>query len=129
MFGFDVKTEAHFERVSKAVADATPRALERMSIEVVQTARGLFIRSTDPSRAGSPPHSGTGKLPDSIDFAVGPDDSLIGTRFSHVGKVGAVHEFGGEFMGQRFDRREFMGPALEIAAGGDRLTQEWYGVV
>ena len=39
--------------------------------------------------------------------------AVIGPRASVVGDVGKGHEFGGEFRGEDYPERPFMGPALE----------------
>lgn len=126
MFGIQVRIADLTQRVINAVRRESPRALERMAKVVQETAQGQFIQSDQPSAAGSPPHTRSGALPDSILYAI-DDDALIGPVASKVGQVGEAHEFGKEYKGQDYDIRAFMGPALEKSK--DRLAIEWYGTI
>lgn len=53
--------------------------------------------------------------------------AVIGPAFSKVGTVGAAHEFGGEYRGQTFPQRSFMGPGLVRAI--PRFAGEFAGSI
>jgi len=58
---------------------------------------------------------------------VAKQDAVIGHRFSVVGEVGALHEFGEVQDGLDYPVRPTMGPALEEAL--PRLPSEWAGTI
>ena len=127
MVAVAVKVVNHTKRVIAAVDRAQPEVLADMASIVVENVQDLFIRSPDPSRPGSSPHTREGALPASVDQAVGTDDVIIGPVASEVGQVGAAHEFGIQYKGQDYDKREFMGPGLDLST--DRIAQEWYRAI
>ena len=57
---------------------------------------------------------------DSQLVVIGPDVAIVGTSAT-------AHEFGGRYKRQLYDRRAFMGPALEKLR--DRLPRMWAGSV
>ena len=53
--------------------------------------------------------------------------AVVGPAFSRVGTVGEAHELGATYKGQEFDKRPFMGLALEQNV--DRMAPEWLNTV
>lgn len=112
------------------VADAAEKAIFRNVGHAAATVRKEAIDSIEPaegpSEPGTPPHTHTsgvtrkgklrrGDLQRAIVFAQIPEENaaIVGPRFSVVGESGAAHEFGGEYLGQDYPERPFMGPTLE----------------
>jgi len=78
------------------------------------------------SPEGSPPFThGRRRLPKSILFAVNQakNSSIIGVDSTKFGMAGGALEHGGTFMGEQFDKRPFMVPALEKVK--PRLPRMW----
>lgn len=92
-------------------------------------ARRSIRRGPKASAAGRPPHTRKGRLKSAILYSVErrQERVVIGPRYTVAGPSGMAHEFGGRFRGQRYDRRPFMGPALEKVK--DRLPRMWAGSV
>ena len=92
-------------------------------------ARRSIRRSPKASVPGTPPHTRKGRLRGAILYAVERQQErvVIGPRYTVAGPSGMAHEFGGRFRGGRYDRRPFMGPALEKVK--NRLPHMWAGSV
>ena len=75
--------------------------------------RGRKVRRRIPSPRGTPPHTHTGLLPRAIGYAVEGSTAVIGTQYSMIGTGGEPHEEAGEYKGDVFPDRAFMGPALD----------------
>ncbi len=91
-----------------------------------------------PSQPGTPPHTHgarltkkgkprRGQLQRAIVYDADATSAMIGPRASIVGKSGAAHEFGGEYMGENYPERPFMGPAM--LRNIDRFASDWEGSV
>ena len=78
---------------------------------------------------GQPPHTHTKRLPQAIKYAVEKKTGsvVIGPDVESFGTAGKAHEHGGQFRGERYPRRPFMGPALEKTK--ERLPKMWAGSV
>lgn len=112
--------------VKRAADQASFRNLGHAAASVRRTAMRSLKRSAKPSAEGSPPHTrGKRELPRAIFYAADRDglEAITGPIASRVGTVGEAHEFGKEYMGQDFQERPFMGPALEQEA--DRMPSYW----
>ena len=123
--------ENRFPAAARAIAAALGRGLVKAAARIRRTAIGEIETSPDPSEAGSPPHTRRGQLPRAILFDVDRAAAIavIGPVASQVGASGKAHEFGGEFRGDAFEPRPFMGPALDanleqIPAGLDGEVRE-----
>jgi len=70
-----------------------------------------------------------GQLPRAIvyDNDKESDTAVIGPRESVVGTSGEAHEFGGDYKGQDFPERPFMGPALDKNI--DRFASSFAGSI
>jgi hypothetical protein len=126
MIGISVQ----FEDNTQAVVERLERASVRLVGHAAGSTRKRAIESISPSdypsSPGRPPHTRvriskkTGKhRPGQIQRAIvfahdkTANVAVIGPRFSVLGDSAKAHEFGGTFRGGQFDKRPFMGPALD----------------
>lgn len=129
MIDVKVKIEDRFKRVKQKANDASFKGLGHAGAALRLTARRSIRRGDKESAPGTPPHTRKGQLKRSIVYAVEKQEQrvVIGPDHDIVGPVGKAHEFGGQFRGQEYDRRPFMGPALMKVK--DRLPRQWAGSV
>lgn len=123
MFAMRCKTRMDTARVRRAAKRGSVKSLAHAAALIRKIARRSIRRRKDPaaaSPAGRPPftHRRGRGLRDAIRFAVDryKTRAVVGPAHSVVGAAGAAHEFGGEYRGDQFDKRPFMGPALDKAA-------------
>lgn len=120
-------TKAVIAAVKKAKYENQRHAIASIS----KTAKASIHKSDEPSPEGTPPHTRAERghnLRGAIRFARAEgDDWVAGPMASIVGEAAAAHEHGEVYKGQKFDIRDFMGPALEVNA--DRLARDWYGTI
>ena len=141
MIAFDFKIESFVpQRVERPVNDGSFRSLGHAAASIRKDAVASIQPGEGPSAAGTPPHTHTqtltkkgktkkGHLPRSIAYAVDKSrqEAVIGPRASVVGEAGAAHELGETYMGDDYEERPFMGPALERAI--PRLPGEFTGSI
>lgn len=129
MIGMRSKTRWRGDRVRRAAQRGNFKSLRHAASALRLTAKRSIRRRKKASAPGQPPHTSRGALRKAIlyDVARGRDAALIGPVYSMVGAVGAAHEFGGEYRGDDYPPRPFMGPALEEIE--PRLPQFWAGSV
>ena len=129
MIGMKVQTIDQSRNVIAAANRASFENLGHAAAVIRKTAMLSIKTSPKPSKVGKPPHTRRGKIRRAIVYAVSKDklDAIIGPMASRVGTAGEAHEFGGEYKGQQFPERPFMGPALEKER--DRLPSYWRGTV
>jgi len=141
MIGFRVKFKVNFKRLAKRVRRGSIKSMGQAGALVYKVARNSIRRRKGPSTPGTAPHTRTksqekkarrfGGLKDSLRFEVerrffggsvviGPTPRLAGTS-------GQAHEFGGSYRGQRFEKRPFMGPALQRSL--PKIPREWKNIV
>lgn len=124
MIGAIVDYVDQTERVAKAARKATYRNVFHAAASIRKTAVESIEPGDGPSAPGTPPHTHTqkvtkkgkvrkGQLPRAIVFKAEKEEAVIGPRFSVVGEAGSAHEFGGEYKGEDFPERSFMGPSLD----------------
>lgn len=117
------------ERVAKAARRATYRAVEKTAFVIRKQAvdsiqrgspaptngkkRSRKVAKLVPSSPGSPPNTRFGQIKRSIVYFAAKGEAVIGPRFSIVGESATAHEFGGNFKGEDYPARPFMGPALD----------------
>ena len=128
MIGYRVMTQDLMDRVLVASERAAAGNVRAMAFLVMVTAR-LSIqdapqsvtrrrgqnrrrRQRIPSPVGTPPYTHGGRLPAAIGYAVERTTAVIGTQYSRIGTGGEPHEQGGDYMGDEYPLRSFMGPAL-----------------
>lgn len=124
MIGLLINYVDQTERVAKAARKAAYRLVDKAAFAIRTTASESVKAADGPSAPGTPPHTHTqritkkgkvrkGVLPKAIVYASKRGEAVIGPRKSVVGLSAAAHEFGGEFKGEQYPERPFMGPALE----------------
>lgn len=129
MIATRAKTKFDGKKVLAAAKKASINNLGHAGAAIRLAARRSIKRSGKVSSVGSPPHTRRGRLRNAIKYAVeatlqrvviGPDVQIAGTS-------GMAHEFGGRYRREQYDRRPFMGPALDKVK--DRLPAMWAGSV
>jgi len=120
-----VKTRDQRKKVLANAKKANVKNLGHAGAKIRLVARRSIRRSKKPAQPGKPPHTRRGKLKEAIAYAVEKQDSrvLIGPRHEVVGDSAKAHEFGGFFRKEKYERRPFMGPALEKVK--DTLPALW----
>jgi hypothetical protein len=119
---FDDQTQA----VVSALEKSNVRLVGHAAASTRKRAVESITPSDEPSAPGQPPHTRlrvsrrTGKArPGQIQRAIvyahdkRANVAVVGPRHSVLGDAGKAHEFGGEFRDETFDKRPFMGPALD----------------
>lgn len=142
MIGLTIKIVDDTAKVQAAVDRATNRAIAKTifairkdaqasivkapkisrTAGIARDARGRFLKGSGRKRVshvasapGTPPYTARGQLKNAIVYAhdKAAKRAIAGPRFSVVGESGAAHEFGGDFKGDSYPERRFMGPSLE----------------
>jgi hypothetical protein len=130
MFTATAQIDDHTKRVSDAAKKASFERLGHGAASIAKTAKASIEKSKEPSAVGSPPHTrgrGGHNLKGAIRFDANNIDAVIGPIASFIGQAGEAHEFGGDFKGEQFPERPFMGPALEASV--DRFAAGWAGSI
>jgi hypothetical protein len=93
----------------------TIRSLSKAAFQIFKDAQASIEPSPEASPPGSPPHTRRGQLKRAIRYDVDKSAGIavIGPRESMVGTSAEAAEFGGEYKGQQYPKRPFMGPALD----------------
>ncbi len=129
MIGMKVQTRMDVQKVLRKARKANIESLGHAGATIRLTARRSIRRSPKPSAPGTPPHTRRGLLRRAIVYAVDKYRQLvvIGPAYGMIGLSATPHEFGGRYKRQRYDRRPFMGPALQKTK--NRLPRHWAGSV
>lgn len=129
MIGMRVRDRTDVQKVLRKARRANIENLGHAGAAIRLTAKRSMRKRKGPAETGKPPHTHTRRLPRAIVYAVEKQRQqvTIGPAYHLAGEVGAAHEHGGRFRGQQYDRRPFMGPALEKVK--DRLPRKWAGSV
>jgi hypothetical protein len=124
-----VKTRFDGRKVSSAARKGSITSLGHAGAAIRLQARHSIRKSPKPSAPGTPPHTRRGRIRNAIKYAVinAVPSVLIGPDVQVAGTSGSAHEFGGRYRDENYDRRPFMGPALEKTK--DRLPPMWAGSV
>jgi len=103
------------QRIAKAAKRGNITSVGHAAAAIRLAARHSIRKSPKRSRAGTPPNTRKGRLRSAIKYAVGksPPSAVIGPDVEVAGTSGKAHEFGGRYKKQRYEKRAFMGPALE----------------
>jgi hypothetical protein len=124
-----IRAKAKVKLDGKKVIDAARKgsiqSLGHAGAAIRLAARHSIRKSPKPSPSGTPPHTRKGRIRNAIKYAVmaASQAVLIGPDAEIVGTSGKAHEFGGHFRRENYDRRPFMGPALQRTK--DRLPSFW----
>ena len=91
--------------------------------------RSVRVTKRKPGEPGGPPTSrgGPKSIKSAIAYALAAGVVVIGYRFSVLGRVGAVHEFGQNYLGQQFEKRPTLGPTLAKAI--PRIPEGWRSIL
>ena len=129
MMTMTARTRDNTKKVQTAVKKKSFRNLGHAGAIIRWTAYRSIRRDDAPSLPGQPPHTRKGQLQHAILYGVEEQRGIVVIGPSHlfVGRSGAAHEHGGQYMRQRYPRRPFMGPALE--KNKERLPKLWAGSV
>ncbi|HYW78050.1 MAG TPA: hypothetical protein VE890_00675 [Thermoguttaceae bacterium] len=126
-----LQSRTHFDgrKVHQKAKQANITNLGHAGAALRLIARRSIRQRKGPAPAGSPPHTHTRRLPRAILYAVDRQRSLvvIGPAKHLAGTSGRAHEHGGQYRGERYERRPFMGPALVKIK--NRLPKLWAGSV
>lgn len=129
MIGFKAKALFNARPVQRKVNQTKFTNLRHAAGAIRLTARRSIREHPKPSLPGTPPHTQTRLLKESIVYRV--DDVqrsvLVGPDATIIGPIGCVHEFGGLFRGRRYPARPFMGPAVQKNI--HRLPKLWAGSI
>jgi len=110
----NVKIVSDFDAVLKRARESTFKNLGYIGGVTRKIAQNSIKIDPKPSAPGTPPHSRKGLLKKAILYVVDKDKQsvIIGPTANVVGPAAEPHEHGGEFRGQVYAPRPFMGPAL-----------------
>jgi hypothetical protein len=129
MIAATAKTSFDSKKVRDAAKKGSITSLGHAGAALRLQARHSIRKGKKPSPAGTPPHTRKGRLRNAIKYAVtaGKQSVVIGPDYEVAANSGMAHEFGGKFRREKYDKRPFMGPALENVK--DRLPSFWAGSV
>ena len=129
MMSIRCRVEDRSQLVVAKVRQASIENLGHAGAVIRLTARRSIRRSKRYAKEGQPPHTRKGQLRSAIAYSVERqhDLVLIGPESSKVGRSGSAHEHGGRYKRTRYEKRPFMGPALEKTR--NRLPRMWAGSV
>jgi hypothetical protein len=138
MIGLAVTVRDQTQQVAQQLERTVVRNVGHAAASLRKRAIESIEPSDQPSPPGRPPHTRlrvsrkTGKVrPGQLQRAIVFDHdkqahvAVIGARHTVVGESGQAHEFGGEYRGDDYPQRAFMGPALERTA--DRFGDDFAG--
>jgi hypothetical protein len=126
-----IRVETRFIDTSASVAEASQkkafRSLTHAAAAIRLTARRSIRRRQTASAPGTPPSTRAGRLREAVAYWVDRQRgvAVIGPRASVVGLAGQAHEFGGDYRGDHYPARPYMGPAA--AANLGRFRDEFRG--
>jgi len=128
MVGAKAKTKFDGKKVM-AAKRANITNLGHAGAAIRLAARHSIRKSKKASMPNTPPHTRKGRIKNAIKYAVTPGKQsvVIGPDYEVAADSGSAHEFGGRFRRENYDKRPFMGPALEKTK--DRLPPLWGGSV
>ncbi len=122
-----IAAKAKFDagKVKRAAQKGSITSLGHAGAAIRLTARRSIKKSAKPAPAGSAPRTRKGRLKNAIKYALAGDKQsvVIGPDYAVAADSGRAHEFGGRYRNETYDRRPFMGPALEKTK--DRLPPMW----
>ncbi len=123
------RTKTDWKKVIAAAKRANITSLGHAGAATRLAARKSITKAKGASAPGKPPHTRRGRLRNAIKYALASDKQsvVIGPDYAVAADSGAAHEFGGNYRRQNYDRRPFMGPALEKVK--DRLPRFWGSTV
>ena len=129
MIDAKAKTKWDSGKVVKSARAGSITSLGHAGAAIRLQARHSIKKSPKKSAAGTPPNTRKGRIRNAIKYVVtkSPPSVVIGPDVAVAGTAGKAHEFGGRFRREHYDKRPFMGPALEKVK--PRLPALWAGSV
>lgn len=123
------KTKFDPKKLKRTAKAGSIKSLGHAGAAIRLVARRSIKKSKQPSTPGSPPNTRKGRIKNAIKYAVSADKQsvVIGPDVEVAGTSGKAHEFGGRYKREQYDKRPFMGPALEKTK--QRLPAMWAGSV
>lgn len=117
------------KRTGRFVSQKAFKNIMHAIATIAKDAKASIKRSDKPANPGQPIHTRKGDAKLAIRFAADPEkkSAVAGMRFSVVGESGRAHEIGGEFKGERYEKRPTMLPALERAV--PRMAGQFTGSI
>ena len=129
MVGAKAKIKFDAKKVVNAAKRGNITSVGHAAAAIRLAARRSIRTNPKKSRAGTPPNTRKGRLRSAIKYAANKSspEAVIGPDAAIAGTSGQAHEFGGRYKKQRYDRRSFMGPALEKVR--PRMPALWSGSI
>lgn len=123
------KVKFDTKKLKRAAKAGSIKSLGHAGASIRLVARRSIKKSKASSTAGSPPNTRKGRIKNAIKYAVSADKQnvVIGPDVEVAGTSAKAHEFGGRYRNEQYDKRPFMGPALEKTK--QRLPAMWAGSV
>lgn len=123
------KTKFDAKKLKSAAKARSIKSLGHAGAAIRLAARRSIKKGNKPSSPGTPPNTRKGRIKNAIKYAVSPDKQSVvtGPDVEVAGTSGKAHEFGGRYKREQYDKRPFMGPALEKIK--PRLPAMWAGSV
>ena len=118
MIAAKAKIKFNTKKIANAAKRGNITSVDHAAAAIRLRAWYSIRKSAKKSRVGTPPNSRKGRLRKALKYAVSksPSDgvsAVIGPDVARVGTSGQAHEFGGRYKKQHYQKRAFMGPALE----------------
>lgn len=125
----NVRAKFDKKKVTGGARKGNITSLGHAGAAVRLTARRSIRKSRAASAPGTPPNTRRGRIKNAIKYAVLPDKQsvVIGPDAEIAGTSAKAHEFGGRYRRERYEKRPFMGPALE--KNKSRLPEMWAGSI
>lgn len=129
MIGAKARTKFDGKKVRRATMAGSIKSLGHAGAAIRLVARRSIKKSPTASPPGAPPHTRRGRIRNAIKYAVSANKQsvVIGPDVEVAGTSAKAHEFGGRYKQEQYDKRPFMGPALEKTKA--RLPAMWAGSV
>ena len=118
MMKIDTKIKDETKKAKREFDRANLRNIYKASGFALKVARRKIKKKKkgQASPPGTPPHTHDARvLKRAMVFEVEEKEqsSVLGPRFSRVGRSAVAQEYGGLYMGRRYPERSFMGPTLD----------------
>ena len=129
MVGARVKSNLNNKKLAGAARKGNITSLGHACAAIRLTGRRSIRKSPKASAPGTPPNTRRGRIKNAIRYAVLPDKQsvVIGPDAEIAGTSAKAHEFGGRYKREQYEKRPFMGPALEKTKS--RLPAMWAGSI
>ena len=129
MVAMKPRTKFDTKKLTGAARKGNIKSLGHAGAAIRLTGRRSIRKSPKASAPGTPPNTRRGRIKNAIKYAVRPDKQsvVIGPDAEVGGSSAKAHEFGGSYRREQYEKRPFMGPALEKTKS--RLPAMWAGSI